>query len=187
MKRILSILVVVLMLAGCTAQPKQVVQQPVEQSKPLVEQGDKIEDSGDKASEGSNLFDARKVNVGDEVAGLKIVKVEIPSRTEKDYDAYVSFEGEVTVKGTYKHNQDDEFLDHEISFHVDAESAGKLPKLAHDERNVWFTFMNHDEAEKAFGPPGSEGEAEIIIRNYSINYAHTEIWNTAELVKVVQK
>ena len=74
-------------------------------------------------------------------------------------------------------------MDHEISFKVDEESEALLPKLAHDQRYVWFMFMNHDEAEKALGAAGTEGKAAVTIKNYSINYAHTEIWNTAELVK----
>lgn len=48
-------------------------------------------------------------------------------------------------------------------------------------------FMNHDEAEKLFGPPGSEGNAAVTIKNYSIKYAHTEIWNTAEPVRGEKK
>jgi hypothetical protein len=81
----------------------------------------------------------------------------------------------------------DEFLDHEISFRVGEESAARLPMLAHDQRYVWFMFMNHDDAEKALGAAGTEGKATVIIKNYSIKYAHTEIWNTADLIKVENK
>jgi len=163
LKRILSVILIIILLAGCSQKPAE----PVETAEPAAE---------------SNLFDARKAKEGDMVAGLKIIRVEVNSPEEEDYEAYVDFEGEVTVSGTFKHNLNDEFLDHEISFRVDEESEDLLPKLAHDQRYVWFMFMNHDEAEKALGAAGTEGKATVTIRNYSINYAHTEIWNTADLV-----
>jgi len=189
LKRILSAILIVMVLAGCSQKPVEpvVTAEPAIQSaaEPVV--GPEVEpektETEQKAEEESNLFDARKAKEGDLVAGLKIVKVQVDSPEMEDYDAYVDFEGEVTVSGTFKHNLNDEFLDHEISFKVDEESEALLPKLAHDQRYVWFMFMNHDEAEKALGAAGTEGKATVIIRNYSINYAHTEIWNTADLVK----
>ena len=178
MKRILSAILIVMLLAGCS-------QKPVETVEPVTQPAAEPVNSYTKQNpeEESNLFDARKAKEGDLVAGLKIIKVQVDSPELEDYDAYVDFEGEVTVSGTFKHNLNDEFLDHEISFRVDEESEALLPKLDHDRRYVWFMFMNHDEAEKALGDAGTEGKATVTIRNYSINYAHTEIWNTAELVK----
>lgn len=184
MKKLFCIFIIMMLLAGCAQKPKQVEQPVAEPAKPAVEQ--KVESPSLSAEEekDSNLFDARKVKAGDQVAGLKVSKVEVHNAGDEDYDAYVDFEGEVTVSGTFKHNLNDEFLDHEISFRVDEESSELLPKLAHDQRYVWFMFMNHDEAEKAFGAPGTEGTATVTIKNYEINYAHTEIWNTADLVRV---
>lgn len=174
----------VMLLAGCSQKPKQMEQPAPEPTKAASEQ--KIEaDSPPEAEEKeSNVFDAREIKIGDKISGLKAVNIEVSNGEVEDYDAYVDFEGQVTVSGIYKHNLNDEFLDHEISFRVDEESAAKLPKLAHDQRYVWFMFMNHDEAEKALGAPGTEGKAIVTIKNYSINYAHTEIWNTADLVRV---
>lgn len=172
-----------LLLAGCTQKAKpaeEAVPVPTEPAAPAVEV---VTPSPTEIQKETNIFDARKVKVGDNVAGLRIAKVEVHNASDEDYDAAVSFEGEVTVSGTFKHNKDDEFLDHEISFMVDEESADLLPKLAHDQRYVWFMFTNHDEAEKAFGAPGTEGKATVTIKEYCINYAHTEVWNTAELVK----
>jgi len=113
LKRILSVILIIILLAGCSQKPAE----PVETAEPAAE---------------SNLFDARKAKEGDMVAGLKIIRVEVNSPEEEDYEAYVDFEGEVTVSGTFKHNLNDEFLDHEISFRVDEESEDLLPKLAHD-------------------------------------------------------
>lgn len=188
MKRVLSMFLIVLLLAGCSQKSKPVEQPIVEPPKPTVEQKGEVENPpAAEVVEESNLFDARKVKAADMVAGLKVGKVEVHNASDEDYDAYVDFEGEVTVSGTFKHNLNDEFLDHEISFRVDEESAALLPQLAHDQRYVWFMFMNHDEAEKALGAAGTEGKATVTIRNYEINYAHTEIWNTADLVRVDKK
>lgn len=183
MKRILSAILIVMLLAGCSQKPAEPVETVKPAVQPAAEQKTEAESPIAAEKEESNLFDARMVKEGDLVAGLKIIKVQVDSPEVEDYDAYVDFEGEVTVSGTFKHNLNDEFLDHEISFKVDEESEALLPKLAHDQRYVWFMFMNHDEAEKALGAAGTEGKAAVTIKNYSINYAHTEIWNTAELVK----
>ena len=187
MKRIVSLLLIVIMLAGCSQKPKQVEQPAPEPTKPAVEQKAEVNSPPVAEEEESNLFDARTVKAGDQIVGLKVTKVEVHNASDEDYDANVDFEGEVTVSGTFKHNLDDEFLDHEISFRVDEESVALLPMLAHDQRYVWFMFMNHDEAEKALGAAGTEGKATVTIRNYSIKYAHTEIWNTADLIGVDKK
>lgn len=187
MKRILSLVLVAVLLVGCSQKPKQVEQPAPEPEKPAVEQSLEVTSPPAVEEKESNLFDARKVKSGDQVAGLKVSKVEVDNASDDDYDAYVDFEGEVTVSGTFKHNLNDEFLDHEISFEVDEKSKALLPILAHDQRNVWFMFMNHDEAEKVLGAPGAEGKATVTIKNYSIKYAHTEIWNTADLVKAEKK
>ena len=183
MKRVLAVLFTVILLAGCTQKPQPVEQTSPAPTPPAIEQ--KVEPTSLPApkEKDGNLFDARKVKADDQVAGFRITKVEVHNASDEDYDAYVSFEGEVTVSGTFKHNLDDEFLDHEISFRVDDESVALLPMLAHDKRDVWFMFMNHDEAESSLGAPGKEGKATVTIKNYNIYYAHTEIWNTADLVK----
>ena len=188
MKRILSVFLIVMLLAGCSQKLKQTPQPTPEPTKPAVQE-QKKEVTAPPATEEkeSNLFDARKVKVGDQVAGLRVSKVEVGNAGDEDYDAYVDFEGEVTVSGIFKHNLNDDFLDHEISFTVDEESAALLPMLAHDQRYVWFMFMNHDEAEKALGAAGTEGKATVTIKNYDIKYAHTEIWNIADLVRVDKK
>lgn len=187
MKRVIVVFLALIMLSGCSQKPGQVEQPAPEPTKPAIEQKVEVVSPTLQVEKETNLFDARKVKAGDQIAGLRIKKVEVHNASDEDYDAYVSFEGEVTISGSFKHNKDDEFLDNEISFSVDDESVELLPMLAHDKRDVWFMFMNHDEAEKAFGAPGTEGKATVTIKNYGINYAHTDIWNTAKLVKAVKQ
>ena len=140
MKRILSVILIIVLLAGCSQKPAEPVEtaetavQPaaepaVEQANTASEQNTEEESPLAAEEEESNLFDARKAKEGDIIAGLKIIRVEVNSPEEEDYEAYVDFEGEVTVSGTFKHNLNDEFLDHEISFKVDEESEALLPSL----------------------------------------------------------
>ncbi len=185
MKRILSLAAILAILAaGCSTNPKEVVHQPAEPSAvPVISPVQQAQVPQDQPAKAGNIFEGEQVKVGDTVAGMRIVSLEIHPENGADYDAYICFEGEATVTGTFKHMKDDEFLGDEISFKVDEASQGILPKLRHDERYVWFTFSNREAAAEAFGPPGSEGTATVTIKDYCINYAHTEIWNTAELTK----
>lgn len=130
----------------------------------------------------SNVFDAKQVKIGEQVAEMEIIALEV-----FEYAARVEFSGEATVTGEYKHHEDDEFLAGEIAFKVADESMKQLPKMTDDERYLWFVFANKETAEAAFGPPGSEGQATVIIQQYTINYAPTEVWNTAKLIKVIEK
>ncbi|KKM09148.1 hypothetical protein SY88_19935 [Clostridiales bacterium PH28_bin88] len=136
----------------------------------------------------NGVFDAREIQIGDTILNMKVTQAEVPDNREgNDYPAVVMFSGKATVTGSYYHHKEDPFLDHEISFTVDEDSAQNLPRLKHDERSLWFCLTNHDEAEMEFGPPGSEGKAKIIIDDYTIRYEPTETWNTARLVKVIEK
>lgn len=109
MKRILSAILIVMLLAGCSQKPAEPVETVKPAVQPAAEQNTEAESPIAAKKEESNLFDARMVKEGDLVAGLKIIKVQVDSPEVEDYDAYVDFEGEVTVSGTFKHNLNDEF------------------------------------------------------------------------------
>ena len=174
MSKILILLMAVLMLAGCSIMEKESALKALR----VVPTGIVVE------AQDNNLFDARKMNVGDRVCGMRITEIELGGETSSNYTGTVAFTGEIIVSGTYKHNNEDEFLGHEISFEVDKEYSSILPKFTHDERTVWFVFDNYSEAEKLFGPPGSEGKAIVVIDDYTLRYAPTETWNSARLIKV---
>ena len=141
-----------------------------------------------KATNPSNtsvLFDARKVKIGQQLSEMKINLISIPNPAEDNYSATVAFSGRTEVSGKYKHQSNDELLGNEISFVVDETSQYKLPKLTHDKRYLWFCIANHDEAERAFGPPGSEGKATVAIDNYTINYQPSDVYNMADLIEIL--
>lgn len=87
MKRIITVFLIVMLLAGCAVKPKQIPQPVPEAAKPAVEQNTEADDPLPVVEEKeSNLFDARKVKAGDMVAGLKVVKVEVNFYINKEAD-----------------------------------------------------------------------------------------------------
>lgn len=128
------------------------------------------------------------MRVGDEISGMKIISVTVNNIDEQHYTARVAFSGEATLSGTYAHDKkDEEMVECRIRFEVDGESATRLPREMSDTRIPWFVFTNHEEAEKLLGPPGTSGRATVVIDKYGINHAYSCEWNTARLVKVVEK
>ncbi len=134
-----------------------------------------------------NLFDAKKVKTGDTIAGMEITSVDVGANYDGErYPASVQFKGEKAVSGEYVHHPvGHEFLGSLVAFYVDDETKNNLPKLKQDERYVWFVFSNQSDAAKAFGGPGSKGRADVLIDEYKINYAPSDVYNTAKLIKAV--
>ena len=132
----------------------------------------------------NNLFNPKDVKVGDEVAGMKIVELEV-GNDGPQYSVYATFEGKVLISGHFVQYEDHDFLGNAISFEVDEESSKKLPKLTYDERNLWFVFRNREEAIKLLGDYEYEGLT-IEVDSYTINYAPTEVVNQASIIRVVE-
>lgn len=129
--------------------------------------------------EDSHVFEALQVN--DEVASMTVIEADFT-----DISAKVAFKGEATISGTYKYDPNHEFIDG-VQFIVDEESAKKLPKWARDERYVWMMFTNDEEVRDVLGieeGKESEGSLTVVIDDYVINYAPTEVWNTATFVEL---
>lgn len=128
----------------------------------------------------NNEFELDKVKVGDKVVGMTIVSIE---------PYLIKFSGETTITGTYKYYGDNEaFLANNVFFeNLDSASLSKIPKVVSDTRNIWFGFSNQDYAKSIFGSKGSFGTATIVINDYTINLAQSEVWNTATLIKVIEK
>lgn len=124
--------------------------------------------------------------VGDKYAGMEITEAIVSK--EPSYTAAISFKNETTVTGSFQYDPDHEFIDG-IMFRVAEESLASIPKLANDDRYVWFGFTNEEVAKQLLGVTDGvaiEGEATIIIDLYEIHYAPTEIWNLATIVDVIK-
>jgi beta-lactamase regulating signal transducer with metallopeptidase domain len=146
-----------------------------------------------------NLFDPRKVSVGDSIVGLTIT--DIPDIREYGWlesdfpSAIVEFKGEVTLTGRYFCDSvEEQKISGHVKFHpdphfvVDDESSARLPRIDGDMRMVGFTIANYEDALELLGPPGYDVQATIVIDDYMIRrHNSSEGGNFARLVRVVEK
>ncbi len=105
------------------------------------------------------------------------------------YRGLYTFSGKITVTGRYIYYEKDAGILNDIVCldNIRESDVKKFPKFADDERDVWFCFSNQELAKKLFGPEGSSGQATIEIDNYTIDMMESEVWNTAELIRVINK
>jgi hypothetical protein len=98
----------------------------------------------------------------------------------------VDFSGTVTLTGRYRPHPEAPAVP-ALCFYPDSVSAAQLPRFPNDERTSWFCFTNTADAEAAFGGPGGEGEATIVINEFYYLYQPTDSYNTARLQQVLQR
>ena len=132
----------------------------------------------------ANVFDVHQAQVGDVVAGLTISSLEVSDPGAPYLTAHVGFTGEVTVSGTVTAYDDHEQLGNAVCVSVDPASARVLPRMLQDTRYAWFCFTNSDVAAAEVFGTGTVTEASVVIDQFTINYAPTEMWNTARLLRV---
>lgn len=178
-----------IIVSGCSQQDGK--DAPTYTAKPAENEGESPANASemdqDHETQG-HVFDVKTAKVGDKILGMEITELSVHDISDKHYSTRVKFSGQATVSGTYTHERkDDEMLGGRIRFEVDDEYGSSLPKEKTDSRILWFVFANHDEAEALLGPPGSSGRATVVIGDYGINATHSDEWNTANLVRVVQK
>ncbi|HEY9818543.1 MAG TPA: hypothetical protein V6D20_22455 [Candidatus Obscuribacterales bacterium] len=130
-------------------------------------------------------FDPQAVQVGDRIAGLELTGLEVMFHGDNNQiiSGWAEFEGTTTVSGIY----DPEFLfpgalEGTPCFNVD-ETRSSLPRFDFDERRLWFCFSNPEAAIAAFPGATDEIDATIAIANYRIDYAPSDVVNTAEFVQ----
>lgn len=133
----------------------------------------------------STSFHPQDVQVGDRIAGLELTGLEVMFHGDNNQiiSGWAEFEGTITVSGTYE----PEFmfpgtLEGTPCFNVD-EARSSLPRFDFDERRLWFCFTNPEAAIAAFPDATEEMDATIAIANYRIDYAPTDVANTAEFVQ----
>lgn len=140
----------------------------------------------------NNKFDINKITFGDRISGVSVKSVG-PYRTDSTLplakNAKVSFDGEITITGSYYYLGPNRITSDTIICveKLNQESLTKIPILQSDNRFPWFCFDNVDLASKLLGPVGSSGTITVVIDNYSINYYPSEVGNTAKLVRLISK
>lgn len=186
----LVLLILILPLGACGCSQQEEKEAPTDtapaenEGEPSVNALETNQDQGMK----DHIFDAKTAKVGDKILGMEITDLCVHDIDEKVYLARVKFSGQATVSGRYTHEKEDnEMLGCQIRFEVDKEYDLSLPREKTDTRVLWFVFSNHDEAEELLGPPGSSGMATVVIDEYRINLVPSCEYNTAKLVRVVEK
>lgn len=143
---------------------------------------------GEPLGDEALYFDPMTAKVGDMVGNWEVSKVSA-AIGEGDLDENnfsVEFSGSATVSGVYANLG--EFADVYYLGDLTEDSLAKLPAAINTDRsNVWFGFSNHDFAKSEFYSPYHSGNATVKIKDYVVNYAEAEIWDTAKLVDVVSK
>jgi len=133
----------------------------------------------------SQVFDARQANPGDKIGSLTIEEINIEDNpnSSNQYYATVKFSGNLQLSGKYISYSDQPLWGKAIIFYPDQESQQLLPKLDQDPSGPEGLLLeNYEEAAELLSPPDSEGQAEIIIENYTINYA-LEVAYTAHITE----
>jgi len=152
-----------------------------------------ISDTSSPVSTSSSIVESEPVNlkVGDKMYDMVITAITpikgsgVPSQD----NSMIKFVGETEVTGTYhNYSLDEGMLGGKVCIdNLDFQSVNKMPKVPGDTRTTWFCFDNDDFAKTDFAPTGSSGRAKILIDQYTVNSFPSSVWNTAKLVKVIQK
>lgn len=102
-----------------------------------------------------------------------------------EWTADVRFAGEVELAGELRPHHDWPEPD-AICFFADSLSSLRLPRLPKDERIAWFCFVNPDSVPRLEGNPPRPRHARIVVDEFRYLYAHTDVFNTARLVRVLE-
>lgn len=123
----------------------------------------------------------------------------------KEDDRFVFYSGSITVSGKYEELYPEGLLGGELCFYPDNETGYLIPRDSSlwgqgngDTRTPWFCFKNQDKAKemfdindnKIFGNKTIEciqGKATIEVSNYIVDKAESEVFDTADLNKIISK
>jgi hypothetical protein len=126
----------------------------------------------------TNIFSPDTLAAGSSIAGWRVKTVNMVPALDRprDFVGTVSFEGEATVRGRFAYRERGE----DLCFYVDAADAGKLPRIAQDSRIALFCF---DGAPVPAERVTTDTTVAIVISDYVLTYAFTDVTDTARLVR----
>ncbi len=136
-----------------------------------------------------NIFNAYDVSVGDFIEGQEITSIEIKEYDDGTYmGAFIDFKGQMEISGKYEFIMDDVMFAEHIFFIVNEPDHSKMPILDNDTRTPSFMIYNLDKTNEMLDISGNiniQGEATIVIKNYSIACLPADVFNMATVVKVI--
>lgn len=142
--------------------------------------------SSDSVTPQTHIFNPSQVQPGDRILGLEVVSVNV-SPYQEGYTGTTQFQGEVTVSGKFVAK--DSHFEGSVGvpcFYADETSAKQLPRFVGDERISWFCFENAEAVKQAFGGTDvTQENAKVVIDNYQIVYAPSDVVNQATFKRIV--
>ncbi|MEX0649655.1 MAG: hypothetical protein WD200_01490 [Candidatus Andersenbacteria bacterium] len=147
-----------------------------------------------KSTRVSNVFDVTTAKVGDKVAGMTITAIgpwseELYEET-LPYNAKVQFTGQETISGTITSIDPFNSPLGGYEMKVDPVFSSIIPRIASASRRSDGSYLHlrgNLVGKEFVGPYGSEWRATIVIDDYLIEQAETEVSDSADLIKVVSK
>ena len=142
--------------------------------------------------------------VNEKTTDLQLKKITTLTKI-KDDGRYVYYSGSITVSGNYRELLPETLLGGELCFYPDSETGYLIPRDPNlwgegngDGRAPWFCFKNQDKAKEMFGINDTEifsdktiecvgGKAVIIVSNYVVNKSESEVFDTANLDRIISK
>ncbi len=137
-------------------------------------------------------FDVENAKVGDEVGGMKIIKLRGYKEEKATNDsAFVDFSGKVTITGEINYTKPGGFMSEAVCMgNLDKNSQAKMPKLSSQiSVPIGFCFNQLELARKLLVKDltqEGQGQATVTIDNYKIQWYPVEIYNLADLIAVVK-
>lgn len=122
---------------------------------------------------GKTLFDKEAVQVGDELGEFIVKEI---YKNNKDF--IITFDGSARIYGYFGLTQDNTII------FILNEFGRYLPRAKNDRR-IWFTFSNTEEAKKMFENHNMYELQTIIIDDFKLDLTESEVYNTARLVEVL--
>ena len=134
------------------------------------------------------VFNPSEVKEGDRIAGLAVAsnRTQAAPDTRLGVTGSVGFAGDVQLSGSYRAHFDYPDVQ-EACFWVDPSDWFKLPRVRGDDRIKWFCFENKDDAIRQLGALGTDTRATIVIKDYTTNLQPSDVWDRAQLVRVLSK
>ncbi|MBI4779501.1 hypothetical protein HY797_03560 [Candidatus Falkowbacteria bacterium] len=186
---ILSLFITIFLLSGCAKIETQIVK-PAEKIKEQPRDGQPLveNDNTTDSSIENNIFKLDKIKIGDVVAGMKVKSIKPFDKSFAEgaisaYNVKINFEGEAMASGKYEITKGEVFKGH-ACFYPSEKDQLLFPKIEGDSPITSFCFDNQDFAIKSLGT--TDSGTTIVFDNYTINLYPSDVWNTAELVKVIK-
>lgn len=153
---------------------KQLIQKSSELEQNIKDNEDKF--NTQKELYQNNVVSSDDLKVGDKLAnGMVVAQID---------NKQTFFSGPIVISGNYSYDKVPG--SQQVCVKLDSKSNVLAPKVFKDEE-INLCFTNQDVAKSKFGPMGSTGLTTVIIDNYMIGVAGGGMYNTADLIKVLEK